>query len=169
MYNITRIQDFSDYIPLKNPHQIPSEWELKANILLSQNENDYKLWSKYRKRLVSKVIPSQRIQREIDTNLEKLVMGYPKIILKGTDYFVPVVILRLLKTRFIPAVSPRIYQDLWFDAEPEDYQNGLNAMEPPPDAPAANNKRWIRKYFYEDLQDHIKREDKILDFIANGI
>ena len=165
MYNITKVQDFSNHIPIKNPHQIVSRWELKMN-LICQNDNDYKSWLKYIERLISKKIPSDRIQKELNLNAMSLILGYSKMTEKGK--FVPVALLNLIFS-FLPKVSPRIYEDLWLNANPREYKSGLGAIKPPPDAPATNNKKWIRKYFHEDLQDHLDREDKILDYILNSM
>ena len=164
--NITRAQDFSGHINIVSPHRTVSKWALKMNIIC-QSENDYDVWVRYIERLISKTIPSPRIQQEIDQNIIDLSTGYCKISGQEMGQLIPTTIQHLIKSN-LPPVSPRIYEDVWLDADPEDYEFGLPEVTPPLDAPSSITSGWVRKYYYEDLRDHINREEAILDRIESN-
>jgi len=165
--NYTSTTDFTNYIPLIVPHETVPIWELKMNIHV-QNENKNDVWTRHLSRLVSKTIPSKRIQLEIDQSIMDLSNGYLKIGEHVINQTIPKVLKDLIKT-YIPPASARIYNDLWLDAEPEDYDHDKKEITPPPDAPASITNGWVRKYYYEDLQDHLTREAAIVNNIANEI
>ena len=167
--NITRTQDFSNHINIPSPHIFVSKWDLKMNIVKVQDSNDYDVWSKYIKRLVSKTIPSDRIQKEIDHNMNHLLIGYCR---KSSDIIgisIPTALIKLI-IKYVPKVQARIYQDKWLNVEPEEYEDGLKEIKPPPDAPSSIYPNgWIRKYYYEDLQDHLNREEMVLNNLENNM